>query len=84
MLGYLCADGSIRYRWGGTPENTLITYQGTSLYARDDYLLVWLRDQPNQFGITSTLGEGVVKGNHFNTLFYLTNNVNDEQLLFGL
>ncbi|OAD08077.1 C2H2-type zinc finger transcription factor [Mucor lusitanicus CBS 277.49] len=69
MLGYFSADGSIPTRWGGAPDNILITYQGIYLYARDDYLLVWLR---------------VVQGNHFNILAYLTNDLNDAQLLHGL
>ncbi|OAD04555.1 hypothetical protein MUCCIDRAFT_161288 [Mucor lusitanicus CBS 277.49] len=84
MLGYVSADGSIRYRWDGTPDNLFVTYTGLCLYARDDYLLVWLRDQLNQYSITCTLGEGVVQGNHFNILAYLTNDLNDAQLLHGL
>ncbi|KAL0140655.1 C2H2-type zinc finger transcription factor [Mucor lusitanicus] len=44
LLGYVCADGTIRRKWGGTPNNILAMYSGLSLYSRDNYLLKWFHN----------------------------------------
>lgn len=79
LLGLLCTDGAIDWRWGGNPQNVQAVYQEITIFARDPYLIHWLQDELEHTGCaTATWTTNV------NNLYLSSLDVNVQNLLMAL